>query len=198
VGGGSILNSRCRKRASSLSKALRLFTASALPTPTNNIKRINQTAPVIHHEREKGVTLIEILVVIAIVGFVVVIFTPSFLRMMNNYRVSTSTSQLAVEIRFARNASIKKRFEYQMEIRNESHATAPNTYTITSDQGTKEFSIDRFAKIDAADTTLSTIIFGSRGSATAGIIVLESKANSETRYQITVTPAGGVRVDRLF
>jgi prepilin-type N-terminal cleavage/methylation domain-containing protein len=192
------LNSRCRKRGSSLSKAHRLFTAYAIRTPTNTIKCIPQTPPIIRHKRERGVTLIEILVVIAIVGFVVVIFTPSFLRMMNNYRVSTSAYQLATQIRFARNAAIKKRGEYQMEIRNESHATAPNTYTITSDDDiTEEFSMDRFAKIDASDTTLSTIIFGTRGSATAGIIVLESKVNSETRYQITVTPAGGVRVDRL-
>jgi type IV fimbrial biogenesis protein FimT len=153
---------------------------------------------VIRQKWEKGITLIEILVVISIVGFMVVIFAPSFLRMMNNYRVSTSAYQLATQIRFARNAAIKKRFEYQMEIRNESHVTAPNTYAITSDEGTEEFSMERFAKIDAADTTLSTIIFGTRGSATAGIIALESKANSEIRYQITVTPAGGVRVDRLF
>ena len=151
----------------------------------------------IPHKWEKGITLIEILVVIGIVGLIVLIFTPSFLRMMNTYRVSTSASQLAVQIRFARNAAIKKRFEYQMEIRNESHATAPNTYTITSDVGTKEFSMDRFAKIVAADTTLSTIVFGTRGSATAGIIVLESKVNSDTRYQLTITPAGGVRIDRL-
>lgn len=146
---------------------------------------------------EKGITLIEILVVISLVGFVVVIFSPSFLRMMNNYRVSTSAYQIATQIRFARNAAIKKRFEYHMEIRNESHTTAPNTYTITSDERTEEFSMDRFAKIDAADTTLSMIIFGTRGSATAGIIVLENKANPEIRYQITVTPAGGVQVDRL-
>jgi Tfp pilus assembly protein FimT len=151
----------------------------------------------LHHKWEKGITLMEILVVLSIIGFIVLIFTPSFLSMMNNYRVSTSVSQLAVEIRFARNAAIKKRFQYQMEIRNESHLSAPNTYSVTSDEGTEEFSVDRFTNIDSTDTTLSTIVFGTRGSATAGVIVLESKANSDTRYRLTVTPAGGVRVERL-
>lgn len=58
--------------------------------------------------RSKGVTLIELMVVIVIIAIVATIALPSFSRMIENNRLTTTTNELVGLLSFARSEAIRR------------------------------------------------------------------------------------------
>jgi Tfp pilus assembly protein FimT len=156
-----------------------------------------------HNQQGKGYSILEALVVIALMGVLLAIVLPALYRFFQVYRVQTAAQRLAINIRFARNAAVKQKVNYRITVRDETHGSAPNTYIFENDpegDGT-------FASYDNLDVSIpsgvliksgsvSQLEFDSRGrSSASGVIRLEGK--SDTEYEISVSINGAVSSQRM-
>jgi prepilin-type N-terminal cleavage/methylation domain-containing protein len=57
---------------------------------------------------ERGVTLTELLVVLAIIGFLVMVTVPAFAEWLRAYKVRTAAHQIQGDLRLARNVAVAK------------------------------------------------------------------------------------------
>jgi len=57
---------------------------------------------------ERGVTLTELLVVVAIIGFLVMVTVPAFAEWLRAYKVRTAAHQIQGDLRLARNVAVAK------------------------------------------------------------------------------------------
>jgi len=157
-------------------------------------------------KREKGFSAVEILLVFALITIIVLIALPVFNRLIKNYRVQTSATQLAVQMRFARNAAVKQKLKHRIVI-----GEGTSTYSVEKEI---TFNSDTFEVIDGMDFNLpegvtfnassddGPIIFNSRGftegSTTGYDIVLDipTVGSGNVTYTVNVTPAGNVSTTR--
>ena len=155
--------------------------------------------------RESGLSLMEVLVVMGLIGAIALISIPTFLEVVNNYRASTSATEIGVKLRFARNASIKKKKDYTVTINNLSDVTNPNTYTVTDDLqynggvlALRKYTLNTGVKIKADSPT--SVTFKPDGQCSTGfspsaITVIDPRGNDA--YTITVLKSGAVEVVKL-
>lgn len=149
---------------------------------------------------QKGVSLIETLVILAVLAILVAVSIPAFLRLLQSYRVKTGANEIATNLRFARQSTIKQKVAYRMVLRDETDGTKPNTYAIEYNKPGVGFTV-----VPGLDFKLPTqvkiltasldgpILFNTFGQANpAGDIILEN-VNGE-KYKIHITLAGGVEV----
>jgi len=166
-------------------------------------------APKTNH---RGYTISEILVVVALIALLVLIAIPALLRLFHAYEVQTAASGFAVHLRFARNAAVKQKLRYRIQIaetpqnayRIEQETTfGSGTYTLVRGVGGNTKIINDAVytglpdgvKIVAASTD-GPITFNFRGgneAATTYTILMET---TDIRYTITVTPSGGITTTR--
>jgi Tfp pilus assembly protein FimT len=155
--------------------------------------------------RESGLSLMEVLVVMGLIGALAIISIPTFLEVVNNYRVSTSATEIGVKLRFARNASIKKKKDYTVTIKDQTDTTNPNTYTVTDEfqynggvLALRTYTLNSGVKIKAGSPT--NITFKPDGQASTGfgsppITLIDPRGNDA--YTITVLKSGAVEVVKL-
>jgi len=155
--------------------------------------------------RESGLSLMEVLIVLGLIGAIALISIPTFLEVVNNYRVSTSATEIGVKLRFARNASIKKKKDFTMSLKDQSDTTSPNTYTVTDDfqfnggvLNLKSYRLNDGVKIKTGSPL--TITFKPDGQASTGfgtppITLIDPRGNDA--YTITVLKSGAVEVVKL-
>jgi prepilin-type N-terminal cleavage/methylation domain-containing protein len=67
-------------------------------------------------KKRTGFTLVELLVVLAILGIMSVVVIPSLNRWMDNYRVRTATRQLATDMQFARMNAVSQNRTYMVTV----------------------------------------------------------------------------------
>ena len=153
---------------------------------------------------QKGLSLMETLVVIALLAAILVIVMPAISNMYYAYQASTAARQMQANIRFARNAAIKQKIDYRIII-NDSGDPDPNTYLIQYDpdrDGTfqnfpREFfdyTIPGTVEIDPG--SVNSIDFDPRGSAQpSGSVVLEGRRGDKYRLQIFLS--GSVMMEKI-
>jgi prepilin-type N-terminal cleavage/methylation domain-containing protein len=154
---------------------------------------------------ERGVTLIEALVVIALIGLLTAVFTPFFLGMLQRYRAQTAAEQIEVNLRYARYAAVKTKLRHQILIRDNGFGTPElkNTYVVLQDKdGDRTFDTDTEATNN--DTTLphgiiivggsiDEVTFNARGAATiTGGSDIKIQTQDGTIWSITVQTNGSV------
>ncbi len=69
---------------------------------------IRRRQPTRGRNAERGVTLTELLVVLAIVGLLVMVAVPAFLEWMRAYRVRTTAEAVQGDLRLARNVAVAR------------------------------------------------------------------------------------------
>ena len=151
---------------------------------------------------EKGVTLLEALIVLGLMAAMLLIVVPAFYEIIQKYRAETAVEQIVMNLRFARLAAVKKRIQYKVVIRDEL-STPANTYEVQMDP----LKIASFEKYTRADTSLpagltilsggiSQILYNPRGVATitgGGNIRVKS---TDYSYRINVFTSGAVTKTR--
>jgi|GEM_PF-1621516 len=78
----------------------------------------------------KGFTLLETLIVVAILGVILIFAIPALLGMFQSYKVKTAASQIAIHVRMARNLCVSQKINYQLIIRSNDALTNQNTYVV--------------------------------------------------------------------
>jgi len=119
---------------------------------------------------QKGFTLLETLIILGIIAVVLAIVLPPFFSIIQKYRAETAVEQVAMNIRFARLAAVKKRIPYRVVF----NATPTNTYQV---QTNPSKDLSTWVNYDYSDTSMpkgltilaggiSDVTFNPRGSAT--------------------------------
>ena len=155
-----------------------------------------------------GFTLLETLVVVAIVGVVLLFAIPALYSILQSYKVKSTANQIAIQIRMARNLCVSQKTDYQVIINSMTASPNPNTYVIQNrPAGSFTDVLNLDTKIPAGVQILNTGIL-SGGSATlqmnprgkifcvTGSIpyLIEIEGVNQLRYRILVDPTGSVEV----
>jgi Tfp pilus assembly protein FimT len=150
----------------------------------------------------RGVSLLEILVVLGLMAALLVILIPAFFRLLQGYRLQSTANVVATNLRFARSAALKQKVLYRITV-NDSADSPPNTYKIESQPpfwpAVKNMDTDIPEQIVIDPTSLDTVIFDSRGAATvsggtnSSILLSSDDVGS---YTITVSPTGAINTTR--
>lgn len=83
--------------------------------------------PTGHHCR--GFTLIELMVVVAIVGFVLVLVAPSFSRLIQEQRLRSINTQLVTDLQFARAEAAARNRHVRVTFRKDASQSCYTIYT---------------------------------------------------------------------
>jgi Tfp pilus assembly protein FimT len=159
-------------------------------------------------KHEKGFSVMEILLVLALITVMLLIAIPLFSRLIKNYRVQTSATQLAVQMRFARNAAVKQKLKHRIVI-DEGTSTYKVEKETDFDSGTFEVIENMDFNLPEGVTINETsddgpITFNSRGFTEGNAsynIILDTWIPSLSRsvsvtYTVRVTPVGNVSTTR--
>ena len=149
----------------------------------------------------KGLSLLEVLVVLAALGAILLIAMPNFVRLLQEWRARTAAEQIVVNMRFARNAAVNQKVPYRATIQDEGAASNPNTYAILYDpqrSGSyqKVPTLDPYlppgTKIKAG--SIGSVDFDTTGRANPiGSVLVEGVDNS--LYTITINLSGAVTLN---
>lgn len=154
---------------------------------------------------ERGITLTEALVVLALIGLLTAVFIPFFLGMMQRYRAQTAAEQIEVNLRYARYAAVKRKVQYQLLFRDNDFGTPDlkNTYLVLQDDN-RDRAFDTTEEVAHVDTNLphgvtivggsiDEITFNARGAATTtGGSDIKVRTEDGTIWSITVQTNGSV------
>lgn len=162
---------------------------------------------------KSGFSLMEGLVVIALAGFILLVFIPAIARVLRAYEVATSAGQISLDIRFVRNACIRHKYPYRISFNDKNASSNPNTYLIQSDtdsNGSFETSVlkklNSAILIDNTNTNVDEIEFGTRGTvvdtavspvSAPYTVQIEHKTNTEMKHRISITTIGGVSSQKI-
>lgn len=107
--------------------------------------------------RVRGFTLMEIVVVLAIIGILAVVATPSFMQMIKQGRISSTANQLHSVFKFARSESAKRQ-----QIINISVSDSEWQVTLDGDSDPMKTFSSNYDSIEVA--TLIDLVISSTGS----------------------------------
>lgn len=142
-------------------------------------------------QREKGFTLIEAMVVVALVAILATLALPSFTTLIANQRVTSAAQELLTLLQFARAESVYKRTESTVT------ATGPKWQANVGAQVLREATLSDAVSVEPGSS--GGVIFevsGQARSASGGTSYTVSvSATNATRVQcLSVTRAGLVRL----
>jgi Tfp pilus assembly protein FimT len=153
---------------------------------------------VIRSRIHRGVSLLEILVVLGLMTALLVIAIPAFFRLLQGYRLQATANIVATNLRFARSAALKQKVLYKLTFHDKNEGN-PNTYTIEYNPGSwqpvRNMDTEIPDKIEIDPTSLNDVTFDSRGAAlTSGFVLLTSE--DVGAYKITVSSTGAINTTK--
>jgi prepilin-type N-terminal cleavage/methylation domain-containing protein len=157
---------------------------------------------------KNGFTLLETLVVVAIIGVILLFAIPALYSMLQSYKVKTTANQIAIQIRMARNLCVSQKMDYQAIIHSTDASSTPNSYIIQNRPGASYSIVPNLdTTIPPGVTILSTGIFSGgiatlqftpRGKIVSALgappYLIEIEGLNRLRYQILIDPTGSVDV----
>ena len=155
---------------------------------------------------KKGITLIELMVTVAIIGIVVGIAIPSFTSYLPRLRLNGAARDLISDLRLARSLAVGENKQYKVvfDVANESYTIRKADDTITKSTDYKNpdqnyRGIESDSVVDKNGTAVTSIEFGFNGTATTAngldnapaTITIKRSDGVETK-KINVTKFGRV------
>src|SRR5262245_13263092 len=139
---------------------------------------------------ERGYSLLEALIVLGLVAVITLLTIPMFLDLINNYRVATSASEVAINLRFARNASIKQQKSFTVKLALDTDPVVRDYYTISG--GIIRDRVNYLTeKVKFNSTSTTSFTFKPNGSASSGTITIKDPRGQDA-YKIEVRSTGAV------
>lgn len=156
----------------------------------------------------RGFSLMEALVVVAIIGVILLFGIPALYRTLQSYYVKTAANQFATQVRMARNLSVSQKVNYQIVINSQNHLTAPNVYKIQfftsgTPQAVPNLDTDIANNVQILNTSIfasgqATLTFDPRGKISTAIgttpYLIEFQG-PYLRYRVTVDSIGAVQIE---
>ena len=133
---------------------------------------------------KKGVTLIELIVVFAIIAIGAVLAVPSFGPWLANYRLRTATRDITSNLRTAQMRAVSNNVDYQVSFSGGSYILQRNTGGLWVDEGTAQTLPNGISIIPPVNNPLT---FSPNSSSNGGTIVLQGARG--TQRTITVLPS---------
>lgn len=149
----------------------------------------------------RGFTLVELMITIAIIGLIAVLSVPNYQRFMHGWRLNGETQQLASALRTARSSAVMKNIDVVF-----SFDTDDGTYSWFEDENgngnidngeyqSSEYDLGDTIEIAGHTLSSTTMTFGSKGSTReSGSITLRNVLNNVRQVRI-FGGTGNVTVD---
>jgi Tfp pilus assembly protein FimT len=146
---------------------------------------------------EKGFTVSEALVVVAIIGVIVLVTLPALGERYRGYQVRSATNDLVADLRVARHTAITQRTTVDFTVNDESDSP-PNRYSYIRANGeTRTVEMEDNVAITAAPATALEFEQDGGLDGAAGTIILQTQVSDTRidRYTVVVSTVGTVAVD---
>jgi prepilin-type N-terminal cleavage/methylation domain-containing protein len=141
---------------------------------------------------KKGVTLLELIVVMVIIGIGAVLFTPNISGWMRSYRLRSATRDIVSTMRTAQMKAVSTNLKYQVSFTSTvsyvlqyQDTTAAQTWHDEGATQTLPTGISISAIVGIAG---NNAVFNPNSTSSSGSITLQ---NSKTQRQLTLTPSTG-------
>lgn len=142
--------------------------------------------------RKKGLSIIEIIVVLVLLSIVLAIGVPYFLRSKGNTQVRTQAKQLKADLEYAR--SIARTQGGEVTFAYSSPAESSTGYEIvdTDGQVKKVVEFEGSVVADYSSLSSSEIIFKSNGSCSAGGEIKVKNTGTDKTFTLTLNETTGM------
>jgi len=144
---------------------------------------------------KKGVTLLELIVVMVIIGIGAVLFTPNISGWMQSYRLRSATRDIVSTMRTAQMKAVSTNLKYQVSFTSTvsyvlqyQDTTAAQTWHDEGATQTLPTGISISAIVGIAG---NNAVFNPNSTSSSGSITLQ---NSKTQRQLTLTSSGRVTI----
>ncbi|MFQ5988331.1 MAG: Tfp pilus assembly protein FimT/FimU [Candidatus Methylomirabilales bacterium] len=143
----------------------------------------------------RGVTLIEILIVVTVFAIVAAMAMPWILGVIEAYRLRVAAWELAGDLRLARQKAVSTQVRHRVCLSNCASAVPPGGYLLER-EGTPVWELDVVRSdlpdgVAITDNTGGKFTFEAKGGVNGGTATLSSTAGT---YQVRTASSGRVRV----
>lgn len=140
----------------------------------------------------KGVTLVELVIVMCIIAIGALLISPNFGKWVSHYRLRTATRDIVSTLRVAQMKAVSNNMEYQVSFPNTTSFVLQFRTTI----GVGSFTPDGPPQSVPSGITIPSFFtaqFNPNASSTAGTIRLQNSTGTSKR-SITVAPTGRITI----
>jgi type IV fimbrial biogenesis protein FimT len=137
----------------------------------------------------RGFTIVELIVVMAVIAVLVGIGVPSFFATTSKTALKRATRDLTVELKAARQLAISKNMQYGIVLTAGATDTAARQFRVDTtvawqdDTGRAKYTID--SRVDLQSGS-ETVTFNPNGSSLTTTICLENASDSTSRMKIDI------------
>jgi type IV fimbrial biogenesis protein FimT len=154
----------------------------------------------VNQMNQKGITLIELVVVLVIIAIMAGLLAPNIGAWLPNYRLRSATRDIVSTMRTAQMRAVSNNVQYRVNF-NVIEIGAANSYVLQRDSGAGVFVNDGAVQILPTGITISSnlfpagrVVFNSNSTSSGGSITLENTKGATRSISLT-TVTGRVSIN---